>query len=191
MVVTMPICIVAAVGILVCDPGPVLYRARRMGRHGQVFTMHKFRSMRRQDGPRITAGCDPRVFWWGRVLRATKIDELPQLIDVLRGKMAIIGPRPEDPGLSAEIDDPRWQALLAYRPGLVSLGALLVYRIEHRHDAADPEAFYRRRVLPWRIKLDLDYFQRRTLISDTGLIAETIRLMSVRLCGKRGKHPDE
>ena len=173
LVFLLPVMLVAVVGIWMSDPGPALFCASRVGKNGRVFTMHKFRTMRRVAGPRITTGRDPRVFGWGRLLRATKIDELPQLIDILCGHMAIIGPRPEDPTISEAVTDPRWKMILKYIPGLVSPGALLVYRIDHRDDVDDPEQFYLDRVLPRKITLDLCFLQQRSWRRDLGILCET------------------
>src|SRR5437763_11728518 len=97
-----PVLAIAALGIRLASPGPVLYRARRVGRAGAPFTMYKLRTMhQRRPGraSRITGQDDPRVFPLGALLRRTKIDELPQLFNVLRGDMSIVGPRPEDPDI--------------------------------------------------------------------------------------------
>ena len=181
-----PVMAVAALGVWASDPGDVLYRAKRVGRGGGEFTMLKFRSMRTAVGPRITAGTDPRIFAWGRLLRATKVDELPQLLNILRGEMAFIGPRPEDPGVSAAIRDPRWRDVLALTPGLVSPGSLLIYRIERGAAHANPEAHYLSRVVRHRIGADLAYFRRRTLASDAAIILETARMIASRAAGGGG-----
>ena len=173
LIALLPVMLIAIAGIWISDSGPALFRAERVGLNGRVFTMHKFRTMRRTEGPRITGGRDARIFGWGRLLRATKIDELPQLLDILRGRMALIGPRPEDPVIAAAVTDPRWASLLAFRPGLVSPGALLVYRIEHRDDGGDPEGFYLERVLPRKITLDLAFLGKRSCRRDIGLICRT------------------
>lgn len=178
LILLLPLMLVAVVGIWISDPGPALFRAVRVGRNGRRFTMHKFRTMRRAPGPRITAGQDPRIFGWGYFLRSTKIDELPQLLDILRGHMAIIGPRPEDPVIAEAIADARWTELLAYRPGLVSPGALLVYRIEHRDDCGDPEQFYLDRVLPRKIALDLAFLRQRSWRRDVGILWATARMVA-------------
>src|SRR5438445_2766534 len=100
LVLLSPILLIVATGIRLSSRGPIFYRARRVGLNGEEFTMHKFRTMETNQWPAgsaITAPNDSRVFLFGSVLRRLKIDELPQLYDVLRGKMSFVGPRPEDP----------------------------------------------------------------------------------------------
>ncbi len=96
-----PILVISALAIRVSSPGPIFYRAQRIGRNGRPFTMYKLRTMhcRSVAGSSITSSNDPRVFAVGRILRALKIDELPQLINILRGEMAVVGPRPEAPDI--------------------------------------------------------------------------------------------
>lgn len=131
-----PLCLVAAAGIWLCDGRPVLYESRRVGRGGAAFTMYKFRTMRcagrgvrTNGGGLITAARDSRVFAFGAWLRRWKIDELPQLVNVLRGDMAIIGPRPEDPVIVERFYTPLARETLAVRPGLASPGS--IYNFTH------------------------------------------------------------
>lgn len=132
----VPLCLVAAAGIWLCDGRPVLYESRRVGRGGAAFTMYKFRTMRcagrgvrTNGGGLITAARDSRVFAFGAWLRRWKIDELPQLVNVLRGDMAIIGPRPEDPVIVERFYTPLARETLAVRPGLASPGS--IYNFTH------------------------------------------------------------
>src|SRR2546426_10858891 len=121
-----PLLAVAAIGIRLSSPGPVLYRARRVGRSGAGFTMYKLRTMHQREGAAsaITGRNDPRVFPFGAWLRRTKIDELPQLFNVLRGDMSLVGPRPEDPAIVLRHYAPVHRETLAVRHGLASPGSI-------------------------------------------------------------------
>jgi lipopolysaccharide/colanic/teichoic acid biosynthesis glycosyltransferase len=158
------------------DRGPVFYRQIRIGRHGKPFTILKFRSMRMNNaGATITSSGDDRVTPIGRILRRYKLDELPQLWNVVRGEMSLIGPRPEVPQFVDEAD-PIWRAVHRVRPGITDL-ATLVYRDEEQVLAqyADPERGYREAVLPAKLALNLEYLERRTAARDLKLLALTIR----------------
>src|SRR6266446_6003127 len=129
LIVGAPLLGLAALGIRLASRGPILYRATRIGLRGRRFTMYKLRTMHvaRAAGPLITGTDDPRVFAWGRLLRHTKIDELPQLWNVLRGDMAIVGPRPEDPAIVERYYSAADFGTLNVRPGLASPGSLFHY----------------------------------------------------------------
>src|SRR3982751_1443111 len=165
-----------ALAVWLQDRGPVFYRQERVGRHGKTFTILKFRSMRMTNaGAAITSSGDDRIPPIGRMLRQYKLDELPQLWNVVRGDMSLIGPRPEVPRFVDEAD-PVWRAVHRVRPGITDL-ATLVYRDEERilAEFADPEAGYRDTVLPAKLALNLEYLERRTAVRDFKLLALTIR----------------
>jgi lipopolysaccharide/colanic/teichoic acid biosynthesis glycosyltransferase len=193
LLVLGPVLAVAALGVRLASPGPILYRATRAGRHGRPFTMYKLRTMRQ--GPavthtRITAVNDPRVFGFGRLLRRTKIDELPQLLNVLRGEMSIVGPRPEDPEIVARHYAPPHRDTLAIRPGLSSPGTL--YHDTHcaeRMAGDDPLRHYLEDVLPVKAALDLVYLRGASLGYDLAIIARTVWTLLGRLLGRR-RFPD-
>jgi lipopolysaccharide/colanic/teichoic acid biosynthesis glycosyltransferase len=126
-------------------------------------------------GPSITAASDPRVTRAGAILRKYKLDELPQLWNVARGDMSIVGPRPEVPRY-VNYDDPRWRQVLEERPGLTDL-ATLVYRDEEQilAQASEPEAYYREVLLPDKLQLNLQYQRNRNLLFDLRLILTTVR----------------
>jgi lipopolysaccharide/colanic/teichoic acid biosynthesis glycosyltransferase len=167
--------------VKVQDGGPVFFRQLRVGRHGSLFTLLKFRSMRiANQGAAITRSGDARITAVGRLLRKYKLDELPQLWNVVRGDMSLIGPRPEVPRF-VEAGDPVWQAVHQVRPGITDL-ATLVYRDEERILAGfdDPERGYRDSVLPAKLALNLEYLRQRSLVRDLKLLALTIRYSFVR-----------
>jgi len=189
LILTAPVLALAALAIRLASPGPVLHRARRIGRGGRPFTMYKLRTMRvARDGrgSRITGVDDPRVFPVGDVLRRTKIDELPQLVNVLRGDMAIIGPRPEDPDLVARYYAPAHRETLTVRPGLASPGSL--YHDTHGHRVlagGDPEALYAEHLLPVKLALDLVYVRRASVAYDLALMGRTVVVILGKLFGRR------
>lgn len=174
-----PLFLAIAAAIKLDSPGPVFYRARRVGRYGQEFRLYKFRSMvadADRRGPGITAAGDRRVTRVGRFLRRTKLDELPQLINVLKGEMSLVGPRPEDPRYVA-LYTPEQRRVLEARPGITSAASLAFRHEEQLLSGPDWEQVYRTQVMPAKLALDLDYLDRRTLASDLALIWRTILAM--------------
>ncbi len=163
--------------LVLCDDGaPVFFDHTRIGKGGARFRMWKFRTMRAGSrGSAITAAGDLRVTRVGRVLRRFKLDELPQLLNVLKGEMSLVGPRPEVPEY-VQTDVPIWQAVLQVRPGITDL-ASLVYRNEEQILGAslDPETAYRNQVLPAKLLLNLAYLRSRSFLRDLKLILLTIR----------------
>lgn len=167
-----------AVALLIAldDGRPILFRQVRVGRRGKLFFILKFRTMSAHaSGSSLTAAGDRRVTRAGRWLRKLKLDELPQFVNVLRGEMSLIGPRPEVPEY-VQIDHSLWQAVLAVRPGITDL-ASLAYRNEEEilGPVADPEAYYRKHILPAKLKLNLQYLESRSLLSDLRLLWLTAR----------------
>ena len=157
--------------------GPVLFRQERMGRGFQPFRIMKFRTMvtdAEKRGMQITAGRDPRITPIGRVLRKTKVDELPQLINVLRGDMSFVGPRPEMPRY-VEMFRNDYEELLKVRPGITDLASL-----KYRHESEllgtsdDPEKTYTQEILPDKIKLAKEYIEKSSLTFDLSVILRTL-----------------
>ena len=171
----MPL-LVAIAALLWIDSGrPVFFRQERVGRRFKRFRIWKFRSMRSDaGGPSITVGGDSRVTRVGAILRAAKLDELPQFWNVLRGDMSLVGPRPEVPEY-VELYRERYSRVLAVRPGITDL-ASLVYRREESilRGQADPEEHYRAVVLPAKLKLAEDYMARQSLALDTAILFRTL-----------------
>jgi len=171
-----PLLLVLALWIKLDSNGPVLFRQERVGRFGERFMIHKFRTMRMDNaGPQITVGVDPRITGAGRLLRRTKLDELPQLWDVLRGEMSLVGPRPEVPRYVALYPEAQRAVVLSVRPGITDL-ASLQYRDEGEQlaRAADPERAYVEQVLPAKLALSARYVQEASFAGDLRLILATL-----------------
>lgn len=171
-----PLFALVAAAVKIDSPGPVFHRARRVGKDGVLFQLYKFRSMvtdADKRGPGITATGDPRITRVGRFLRRTKIDELPQLINVLKGDMSLVGPRPEDPRYVA-LYTPEQRRVLTVRPGITSAASLAYRHEEQLLSGPDWETVYRTQVMPAKLAIDLAYLERRTLVSDLKLILQTI-----------------
>jgi lipopolysaccharide/colanic/teichoic acid biosynthesis glycosyltransferase len=185
---TSPLFVLAAFGIWLSSSGPILFRTTRIGLDGEPFTLHKFRTMSMRppnSGPAITGRNDPRVFPFGALLRRTKTDELPQLFDVLRGKMAIVGPRPEDPGIVARCYNERQKHTLSIRPGMTSPGALFHYTHAGDYLLEDVEHDYAQKLLPVKLELELDYVQNRSWSYDIWVMLRTVSTIARILAGQR------
>jgi lipopolysaccharide/colanic/teichoic acid biosynthesis glycosyltransferase len=174
----LPMLLIAA-WVKLDSPGPALFRQMRVGRHGVPFTIHKFRTMAHAPaGLGLTVGQDARITRAGHVLRRLKLDELPQLWDVLRGAMSLVGPRPDLPQYVERYPEPLRQQVLAVRPGITD-PASLAYRNESELLAQepDPERAYLERILPRKLQLSADYANRATLMTDLRLLARTALLL--------------
>jgi lipopolysaccharide/colanic/teichoic acid biosynthesis glycosyltransferase len=178
LLLVLPLMLVATIGIKLNSPGPILYHATRMGMEGKSFTMFKFRSMHeastKNRGAVITAHGDKRIFKFGEILRKTKVDELPQLLNVLLGNMSIVGPRPEDPTI-VELYYADWMKdTLSVRPGITSPGSIFYYgSCETLINEEDPEGSYATLILPPKMAIELAYLERATWLSDLVCIAHT------------------
>lgn len=188
LVAAAPILAAAAVGIRLSGRGPIFYRARRSGRGGAPFTMYKLRTMRVAlpgEGSRITGGNDPRIFPFGAFLRRLKVDELPQLFNILKGEMSLVGPRPEDPEIVAAYYTPAQRETLEVPPGLTSPGSLYYYtHCEHAVAADDPEASYLR-FLPLKLALDRVYVRHASFFYDLQLVVRTVFVVAALALGKK------
>jgi lipopolysaccharide/colanic/teichoic acid biosynthesis glycosyltransferase len=176
LLASSPILLAAMLCIYLESGGPVLFRQTRVGQNGTLFRIFKLRSMRSgPPGKAITCSGDPRITRTGIFLRRYKIDELPQLWNVLLGDMELIGPRPEVPAYVDQAD-PAWRTVLRCKPGLTDLSTLL-YRNEEEILAqhADPDQVYRQELLPKKLLLSTHYQERRTLVMDMKLLLLTAR----------------
>jgi lipopolysaccharide/colanic/teichoic acid biosynthesis glycosyltransferase len=171
-----PLLIFAGAAIVFEDGFPVLFRQTRVGMGGRTFDLWKLRSMRSSpEAALITAANDTRVTKVGRMLRRYKLDELPQLWNIVRGEMSLIGPRPEVPRF-VDFHDPQWQRILSVRPGITDVVTLLYRDEEHLLSAAsNPEVYYRTVVLPEKMHLNIQYLKHRSLVRDAKLLVLTAR----------------
>jgi len=178
LLLALPMLAIAA-WIRLDSPGPVFFRQQRVGRHGVPFAIHKFRTMRADAGGLpLTVGADARITRAGRWLRRTRLDELPQLLNVLAGHMSLVGPRPEVPRYVALYPPALRDRALAVRPGITDPASL-----EHLDEAAllaaaaDPEREYVERILPRKVAQAAAYAERATLASDVAVLARTARAL--------------
>ena len=193
LALALPLLLAAAIGIKLTSNGPVLFKTRRVGKDGRQFVMFKLRTMHLDHGgvkSRITGAADPRIFPFGQLLRKSKIDELPQLLNIVLGHMAIVGPRPEVPGVVARHYAPLHRETLNVRPGLTSPGSLYHYTIgESALTGPDTEARYFEAVLPTKLALDIVYVRRQSLGYDMQIMARTAMTILSILLGKRTFEP--
>jgi len=184
LVLLSPVMLAIAVAIRLDSPGPVLFRQERVGRHGQPFRILKFRSMRWQpaggaSSPELTIAGDARVTRTGSWLRASKLDELPQLVNVLRGEMSLVGPRPEVPRYVAHYPPEVRERVLSVRPGITDEASIL-FRNEGEilSRSSDPEQAYLTEVLPRKLEIYDAYARRHGLLGDLRILGRTfLRVM--------------
>ncbi|WP_193614580.1 sugar transferase [Nocardioides lijunqiniae] len=171
-----PLLVVAFAAIRLDSRGPVVFRQERIGRDGVPFEILKLRTMTHAaSGASVTAGQDPRITRVGRWLRSTKLDELPQFINVLRGEMSLVGPRPELAKYVALWPVDARREILGLRPGITDPGSIAFRReAELLASAADPEAYYVDVILPQKVALYLEYARTRTLAGDLKVLGDTI-----------------
>ena len=156
-------------------PGPVFFRGERVGKHERRFHLYKFRTMiadADRRGPGITAANDPRATRVGRFLRHTKLDELPQLLNVLCGDMSLVGPRPEDPRYVA-LYSPEQRRVLSVRPGITSPASVRFRHEEEALQGEDWERAYREEVIPAKLRIELGYLEHRSVWRDLVVIVQT------------------
>lgn len=174
MSLAVPLWVVVSVAIKLDSLGPIFHRSTRIGMGGKPFILYKFRTMvvgAHQIGPGVTRGNDPRITRVGQFLRKLKIDEMPQLLNVLKGEMCIVGPRPEDPRYVAKYTAEQ-RRVLSVRPGMAS-PAFIKYRHEEKLLVAageNMETEYLRTILPDKLKMDLEYIHDQSFIHDLQIL---------------------
>jgi len=177
LIALSPVLVLVAIWIRFDSPGPVLFRQERVGRNGVAFRIHKFRTMywnRPQPGPSLTVGDDSRITRCGRILRRTKLDELPQLLDVLVGAMSLVGPRPEVPSYVAHWSEDDRRVILSVRPGITDLASIRFRReSEVLGQSSDPVNAYLNEIMPEKLRLYREYVEHRSLAFDLQVLFHT------------------
>lgn len=179
LIVLSPILLVVAVIIKFTAPGPILYRASRVGMHNKPFTMYKFRSMvvnADTIGGPSTAGDDTRLTSIGKILRKYKLDELPTLGNVLLGDMSLVGPRPEVKMYIDMMTPKERDIILSVRPGITDWASLWNFHEEEiLHGASDPEKAYQEKIWPEKKRLQIKYVRERSLKTDVVILFKTLK----------------
>jgi lipopolysaccharide/colanic/teichoic acid biosynthesis glycosyltransferase len=184
LILLLPLLVIVAIMIKLDSPGPAFFRQKRVGQGGRSFRILKFRTMcvgAEQLGPKLTVHADKRVTRVGRFLRGTKIDELPQLINVLAGSMSLVGPRPETPQYFMFYTPEQRSLILSMRPGMTDYASILL-----RDESSlfppdrDPVEIYRHEILPVKIRCYQRYLREMGALSDLRIILATILLLVVR-----------
>lgn len=177
LLLLLPLMAVIALWVRLDSPGPVLFRQQRVGRGGVSFALLKFRSMRvdaEKLGPKVTVGADPRITRSGQLLRKSKLDELPQLFNVVMGQMSLVGPRPEVPEYVAHYPAEIHDKVLSVLPGITDL-ASIEFRNENAmlEGADDPVATYLNEIMPIKLDYYVSYVEQRSLWLDLKIIFRT------------------
>lgn len=190
---TLPIVALLAVAVRLDSPGPAFYPSVRLGEGARPFNCRKLRTMRwrpEMPGAGLTTREDTRVTRVGRFLRATRLDELPQLWHVASGRMRLVGPRPEDPRY-ADLSDPVHREVFRAKPGITGLTQLLYVDEAKQLDGPDPELHYRREILPAKLRLDVAYLRHRSARLDLWILAATpLAILGRRPIPPAGLVPD-
>jgi lipopolysaccharide/colanic/teichoic acid biosynthesis glycosyltransferase len=176
LILLLPVLLLIAATVLIGSGSPIFFKQNRVGKHGKLFRLFKFRTMRLHSaGATITADGDPRVTPIGKILRKFKLDELPQFLNVIRGEMSIVGPRPEVPEF-VDLNSTVWREILQVRPGITDPTSI-AYRNEEQLIAtsSEPVRYYREIVLPNKLAMNRAYMKHRTVWRDCKLILQTAR----------------
>ena len=175
LIAVLPLMALVAVLIKTTSTGPVLFVQKRVGRHGKAFALYKFRSMRVDNtGIQVTSKNDSRITPIGKIIRKTKLDELPELWNVVKGDLSIVGPRPEVVKY-VDLDNLLWQQVLKARPGITDPVTLRLRNEEElMGQQSDPETFYLETLQPWKLKGYVKYLANRSAKSDLRIIWDTL-----------------
>lgn len=184
LLVFSPIYLLTIIIIKIVSPGPAIYKAVRVGKDGKLFECYKFRSMRVDSGKvRLTTlENDDRIFPFGKFIRKTKIDEMPQVVNILKGEMTVVGPRPEDHENAEKVYVGEFKHIVDVKPGLTSTASL--YDYTHGELFEDEES-YEKIFVPKKLKLELYYVNHKSLWYDLWLILKTAWLIILKTCGQK------
>ena len=184
LIVFSPVYLLTFIIIKIVSPGPAIYKAKRVGKNGKLFNCYKFRSMRVDSGKvRLTTlENDDRIFPFGKFIRKAKIDEMPQVVNILKGEMSVVGPRPEDQENAEKVYVGEYKHILDVKPGLTSTASL--YDYTHGELFEDEES-YEKVFLPKKLKLELYYVKHRSFGYDIMLILRTAWLIILKTWGKK------
>lgn len=188
LLVLSPVFLLTAIAIKLSSPGPVFYYSMRQGKNKSPFKFYKFRSMhlpKGRDKGLCVADAD-RLFAVGRLIRRLKIDELPQLVNVIRGDMSIVGPRPMVHGGADDFYSGKYAPVASIRPGLTSPASLYDYVVG---DTVSDERLYRETILPVKLELELIYVSRESFAYDAGLVWRTMATILAKLFNRSGIQP--
>lgn len=184
LIVFSPIYLLTIIIIKIVSPGSAIYKAMRVGKDGKLFTCYKFRSMRVDSGKvRLTTlENDDRIFPFGKFIRKTKIDEMPQVVNILKGEMSVVGPRPEDQENAEKVYVGEFKHIMDVKPGLTSTASLYDYT---HGELFEDEDLYEKEFLPKKLKLELYYVRHASFGYDIMLILKTAWLIIQKTCGKK------
>lgn len=182
LIILSPLFVILAILIKITTPGPIFFRQDRVGKDGVIFSIYKFRSMiDNASGAEITIGNDKRITKVGEVLRTFKLDELPQLINVLSGDMSVVGPRPEVPSYVKLYPHEIRQIVLSIRPGITDWASILMINENQLlAKSIDPEATYIDKIMPCKLAFAVKYVKTRTFWQDCLIILNTLKKICCR-----------
>ena len=183
LVVFSPLYVLTWLIIKIVSPGPAIYKAKRVGKGGELFDCYKFRSMRVDSGKikLTTLQNDDRIYPFGRFIRKVKIDEIPQVVNILKGEMSVVGPRPEDKDNADKVYVGEYKHILDIKPGLTSPASLYDYT---HGELYEDEDLYEKEFMPKKLRLELYYVRQRSFWYDILLVLRTAWLIILKSCGK-------
>lgn len=184
MIVLSPVFLVTAIAIKISSPGPILYYSLRQGKNKIPFRFYKFRSMHVPNGKDkgLCIADEDRLFTVGRIIRRLKIDELPQLLNVIKGDMSIVGPRPMAADSIDDFYSGRYESIASVKPGLTSAASLYDYTVG---ETIKDEGEYRKSIVPVKLEMELLYVQKQSFLYDSELVLRTVCIIIQVLIGKR------